>query len=146
MLNIASGANIMDNTVVYQLDNSLTLPKSNQPGVEARLARRGLMVGLAMYGDSVQLTLVGNLNQKSSALFKEFMQEVLLQGYTGLIFDLTNLQIVDGNGLASLIWVRNQLVENGGHLTIRNLSSKVRNTLLAVNFQYLVNIADYDYR
>lgn len=146
MLNIASSADLMENTVVYQLEKSLPVANNSRQSIEASLARRGLMVGLAMQGDKLQLTLMGNLNQKSSALFKEFMGEVLLQGYNELICDMTNLQIVDGSGVASLVWVRNQLLEKGGQLTVSNLSRKVRIGLLAINFHYLVNIADYDYR
>jgi anti-anti-sigma factor len=142
------GTDLFETSVVYPSENSPSLfwQQRQHPSIEANLARRGLMIGLEMQGDNLKFSLVGNLNKKSCTLFKQFVMITIAQGYRKVIFDLTNLQTVDGTGVAALVWVRNQLTENSGQLTVCNLPRKVRKTLFAVNFQYLVNIADYEYR
>jgi len=120
--------------------------KASEYVLETQLARRGLLIGLSIKQDTLQLALVGNLNQNSSSLFKEFIAVSLGRGYDKLDFDLAGLKNLDGAGLAALVWVRNQLQEQHGQLTLSNLSRELRTKLLAVNFQYLVSLADYDYQ
>lgn len=147
MMNNTSRLEVV-NPGIYALKGSKfvrAFKPSLKTGLEGRLARRGLMVGLEIQGEYLKLTLVGTLNRKSGRLFKEFVSNALALGYNQLVLDLAMLHSLDGVGMATLVWVHNQVIEQQGHLVIGNLSRQVRTALLAVNLQYMVSLADYEY-
>ncbi len=149
MSNITTGLDLRNNAVFYPFgdtEQDVAVKSESPVGLEARLAQRGLIVGLEMEATYLKITLLGTLGQKSSLLFKEFVASALSRGYNNVKLDLANLKAVDGVGLAALVWVRNQLEQSNGQIIVSNLSRSVRATLLAANLHYLVEISDYDYR
>lgn len=134
-------------TIVGNFAQPASLLRSNgiiqHQQAQTRLAQQGLMFGLEMQGNTLKLRLVGNLTKKQSAYFKAWFNTLLEQDCGEVEFDFSNLQKCDAAGVATLAWVQSKLGEHNGHLTLSHLSAELRSTLFAINFQYLVNFADY---
>lgn len=113
--------------------------------LEARLARKGLMIGLSMQQNTVVIHLVGKLNNAGSPIFKELLKTFLSNGYSSFVFDLSGLESLDGAGVAALVWTRNQMLEKGGRASVTNPTKEICSKLLALNFQHLVEIESINY-
>jgi len=115
--------------------------KNNQPSeVERKMSQTGLMVGLSIEEQTVNIRLVGKLIARNAAHFKLFVKTLIEQGYSSCLFDLANLTELDGAGVAALVWANNQMHQIGGCANVTLPNPALYHKLLSLNFQYLVNI------
>ncbi len=113
--------------------------------IENRLARKGLLIGLSMERNTSVIYLVGKLNTANSPIFKELIKTFISNHYNSFVFDLSGLTGLDSAGVATLVWARNKALEAGGFARVTNPSVELYNRLIAINFQYLVEIENFNF-
>jgi anti-anti-sigma factor len=110
-----------------------------------QLAHKGLMLGVGMEQDTVQLHLVGKLTAANSLLFKTLVKTFIANGYTSFVFDLSSLKHLDSAGVAALVNVRNAALEVNGEISVTNPDSELYRKLVAINFHHLIQIENYSF-
>lgn len=133
---------------------SLVIPVPETPAISpvinleqrliAKLRRSGLMIGLSFEGDRLKLTLFGVITRGATSSFKEFLSQIFESGYFWIKVDLSGVERIDGNGLAVLTWMTTQANERNGQVSIYNPKSEVRNLILSVRAQFMLDLGDYD--
>ena len=75
------------------------------------------------------ITLAGELDPHTAPLLERAVAQLLADGSTDLVLDLSQLAFVDSSGLRVLIGAQRQLADQDGTLTLRAPSETVRRLL-----------------
>jgi anti-sigma B factor antagonist len=75
------------------------------------------------------IALAGELDPHTAPLLERAVAQLLAEGSTDLVLDLSRLAFVDSSGLRVLISAQRQLADQGGTLTLHTPSETVRRLL-----------------
>jgi anti-sigma B factor antagonist len=79
-------------------------------------------------GDALVVHVDGDLDLTTAERLRHDMSQLVGDG-PELVLDLTDVSFMDSEGISALLATRSAVLEHGGSLAIRNLSSTVRRAL-----------------
>lgn len=127
-----------------------SIPASKKPVINleqrllAKMERSGLMLALSFDNERLNLYLVGTLSRGAVGHLKEFVSQLFQKGYYQIKVDLNGVTQIDGNGMAALTWMTVHAKERSGQVLICNPRQSVRNLMLAIQAQFMLEISDYE--
>lgn len=77
-------------------------------------------------GDSLNLTLSGELDYTNSTTLDDCLEPLLLDTPAHLVLDVTDLTFCDSAGLSVLIGAHHRLARAGGDMTLRGVRGALR--------------------
>ena len=90
---------------------------------------------------SVQLNLGGELDATTVDGLAEWMATLRLDGERHVVLNLSELTFCDARGLAALLAMRETLLQQGRHLTLRNVPPMTRQIIHVSGLDPLLEIS-----
>jgi anti-sigma B factor antagonist len=88
-------------------------------------------------GNEVHLTVSGNLDEATSSLFEQRLEEVLLKDQNEIFVDLSKVNYVSSIGIRALLIVHKKSLKAGKEIIITDMSEKVTEILNVVGIMPL---------
>jgi anti-sigma B factor antagonist len=80
--------------------------------------------------DGISLVdVTGRLTSFEAKAFREMIQELLHQGHTNIVLNLTNLEYLDSSGIGELVRNYMSVIKQGGAVKVVGLAPKVEEIL-----------------
>lgn len=92
--------------------------------------------------DLVRITLKGRMDAVSSPDFDRALDELMSEGQTHFLLDLSNLEYISSAGLQSLLAAAKRLEQMDGGITLSNLKGAVLEVFEISGFDTLFPILD----
>ncbi|AGA70545.1 anti-sigma-factor antagonist [Desulfitobacterium dichloroeliminans LMG P-21439] len=74
----------------------------------------------------VQVELEGKIYVEDAAILRENLLQLIDQGKTRFIFDMSKLNYIDSSGLGVLVAIHKRTIERGGGIVVKGLQGAVK--------------------
>ena len=81
------------------------------------------------YNDVTVIELQGELDADFAETLHARITETVARSRTGIVLDMSNVGFIDGQGLESLLWVRDYCKQNGTQLRLAGLDENCEKIL-----------------
>ena len=94
----------------------------------------------ATTGSRLDLVVRGELDGATAMALGDELDAAIAGGVTEVVIDCRDLTFVDSRGVGALLLRRNQLEERGGSMSLSRTSSAVRQSLVAMGLERILNL------
>lgn len=81
------------------------------------------------YNEVTVVELQGDFTSESSKSFSDALEQVILEGVTGIVLDMTNVGFIDSVSLEQLLWLRDYCYEKTCQLKVAGLDENCEKIL-----------------
>jgi anti-anti-sigma factor len=94
-----------------------------------------MKISTRSYNDVIVMELYGDFISEFSKMFTDAVEEVIKDGTSGLVLDMTHVTFIDSLSLEQLLWVRNYCNERSRQLKIAGLDESCAKILYVTRIE-----------